>query len=169
MVKLTVCLRADENNVTKIKKIEVVENRGECLGKCAWRGKQSREAGHKVTGFWYHLWRYPDGECAIQMLVDGKPLWVSASSSVLNGGLQCSSHTDSQTLKSLPAMQETWVWSLGRENPLEADMATHSSILAWKIPWTEGNGGLQSLGLRRVRNDWATSLPLYNAHLTQTL
>ena len=49
-----------------------------------------------------------------------------------------------QTVKCLPAMQETWVQSLGWEDPLEKGMATHSSILAWKIPWTEEPGGLQS-------------------------
>ena len=49
-----------------------------------------------------------------------------------------------QRLKCLPAMQETWVRSLGREDPLEKEMATHSSILAWRIPWTEEPGGLHS-------------------------
>ena len=49
-------------------------------------------------------------------------------------------------LKRLPAMWETWVLSLGREDPLEKEMATHSSILAWRIPWTEELGGLQSTG-----------------------
>ena len=58
-----------------------------------------------------------------------------------------------QRLKHLPAMQETWVRSLGREDPLEKEMATHSSILAWRIPWTEEPGGLQSTGLQRVRHD----------------
>ena len=51
-----------------------------------------------------------------------------------------------QTLKSLPAMRETQVWSLCREDPLEKEMAAHSSILAWRIPWTEEPGGLQSMG-----------------------
>ena len=60
--------------------------------------------------------------------------------------------------KSLPAVQETWVWSLGREDPLEKEMATHSSIFAWRIPWTEEPGGLQSMGLQRVGYDWVTSL-----------
>ena len=60
-------------------------------------------------------------------------------------------------VKNLPAMQETWVQSLGREDPLEKGMATHSDILAWRIPWTEKTGGLQSMGSRRVRHDWATS------------
>ena len=54
-----------------------------------------------------------------------------------------------QTVKNLPAMQETWVRSLGRENPLEKEMATHSSILAWRIPWTEELGGLQSMGVTK--------------------
>ena len=58
-----------------------------------------------------------------------------------------------QRLKHLPAMRETWVRSLGQEDPLEKEMATHSSILAWRIPWTEEPGGLQSTGLQRVRHD----------------
>ena len=70
-----------------------------------------------------------------------------------------------QRVKCLPAMQETWVWSLGREYPLEKEMATHSSILAWRIPWTEEPGGLQSTGLQRVGHDWATSLTSSNNHL----
>ena len=51
-------------------------------------------------------------------------------------------------VKNLPAMQETWVQSLGQEDPLEKGMATHSSILAWRIAWTEEPGGLQSMGLQ---------------------
>ena len=56
-------------------------------------------------------------------------------------------------VKSPPAVSETQVWSLDREDPLEEGMATHSSILAWEIPWTEEPGGLQSLGLQRVGLD----------------
>ena len=58
-----------------------------------------------------------------------------------------------QRLKHLPAMRETWVQSLGREDPLEKEMATHSSTLAWKIPWMQEPGGLPSMGLHRVRHD----------------
>ena len=58
-----------------------------------------------------------------------------------------------QTVKNLPAVQEIWVRSLGWEDPLEKEMATHSSILAWKISWTEEPGGLQSMGSRRVGHD----------------
>ena len=58
-----------------------------------------------------------------------------------------------QTVKNLPAMQETWVRNLGWEDPLEKEMATHSSVLAWGIPWTEEPGWLQSLGLQRVEHD----------------
>ena len=50
---------------------------------------------------------------------------------------------------------ETWVQFLGWEDPLEKEMATHSSILAWEIPWTEEPGGVQSMGLQRVRHDWS--------------
>ena len=56
-------------------------------------------------------------------------------------------------VKNLPAMQETWVQSLGWEDALEKRMPTHSSILAWKIPWTEDPGRLQSMGSQRVRHD----------------
>ena len=52
-------------------------------------------------------------------------------------------------------MQETWVWSLGWEDPLKESMATHSSILAWRIPWTEEPGRLQSMGSQRVRQNWS--------------
>ena len=58
-----------------------------------------------------------------------------------------------QTVRILPEVQETQVRSLGQEDPLEKGMATHSSILAWRTPWTEEPGGLQSLGSKRVRHD----------------
>ena len=58
-----------------------------------------------------------------------------------------------QTVKNLPAMQETRVRSLGWEDALEKEMAIHSSILAWRIPWSEESGGLESMGLQRVRYD----------------
>ena len=60
---------------------------------------------------------------------------------------------DGSVGKNLPAVQETWIRSLVWEDPLEKGMATHSSILAWRIPWTEEPGGLQSMGLQRVRHD----------------
>ena len=63
-----------------------------------------------------------------------------------------------QMLKHLPAMWETQVWSLGQEDPLEKEMATHFSTLAWKLPWTEELGMLQSMESQRVGHDWATSL-----------
>ena len=59
-----------------------------------------------------------------------------------------------QLVKNLPAVQETWVRSLGWEDPLEEEMATHSSILVWKIAWTEKPGGLQSMGSLRVGHDF---------------
>ena len=66
-------------------------------------------------------------------------------------------HLVAQMVKNLPAMQETQVQSLGRENPLEKGTAIHSSILAWRIPWTEESGRLQSMGSQRVRHDWETN------------
>ena len=64
-------------------------------------------------------------------------------------GLPYSSHM----VKNLPAMQETWVRSLGQEDPLEKEMATHSSVLAWRVPLTAEPGGLPSMGLHRVGHD----------------
>ena len=58
-----------------------------------------------------------------------------------------------QMVKNLPSMQETWVQSLDREDPLEKRMTTHSNILAWRIPWTEEPGRLQSMGLQRSGHD----------------
>ena len=62
---------------------------------------------------------------------------------------------EAQTVKNLPAMQEAWVRSLGQEDPLEKEMAFHSSVLAWRTPWTEEPGGPQSVGSHRVWSDWA--------------
>ena len=67
-----------------------------------------------------------------------------------------------QLVKNLSAMQETWVQSLGQEDPLEKGMATHSSILAWRIPWTEEPGVLLSMGLQRVGHDQATNTHTYS-------
>ena len=74
---------------------------------------------------------YPSGKDYAYLLTSGLPWW----------------------LRHLPAMRETWVRSLGQEDPLEKEMATHSSTLAWKIPWTEEPGMLQSVGLQRVGHD----------------
>ena len=60
---------------------------------------------------------------------------------------------EAQRVKDLSTMQKTWVLFLGWEDPLEKEMATHSSILAWRIPWTEERGRLQSMGLQRVGHD----------------
>ena len=62
-------------------------------------------------------------------------------------------------VKNLPAKQEMWVRSLGQEDSLEKEMTTHSSTLAWEIPWTEEPGRLQSLGLQRAGHDLATKPP----------
>ena len=61
-----------------------------------------------------------------------------------------------QMIKILPKMQQTWIRSLGQEDPLEKEMAAHSSILAWRIPWTEKPGGLQTMESQRVRHDWTS-------------
>ena len=72
-------------------------------------------------------------------------------------------------VKNLPAMKETQVQYLGQEDPLEEDMATYSSILAWRILWTEESGGLQSVGSQRLRHDYHFIITLYTYTHTQTL
>ena len=87
----------------------------------------------------------------LQMVLFGSFLWLSNASWA---------SLVAQRLKRLPGMQETRVWSLGWEDPLEKEMAAHSSTLAWRIPWMEQHGRLQSMGSQRVGHDWATSLLL---------
>ena len=77
---------------------------------------------------------------------DVKRKWLSGMTSLV-----------ARTVQNLPAMQETWVWSLGKADPLEEGMATHSCILACRIPGTEEPGGLQYMGSQRVRHDWVTN------------
>jgi len=69
-----------------------------------------------------------------------------------------------QIVKNPPAMWETWVRSLGWEHPLEKCMDIHSSIQAWRIPWTEEPGGLLSMGLQRIKHDWASKHSIYSIH-----
>ena len=73
-----------------------------------------------------------------------------------------------QLVKNLLVVQETWVQSLGGEDPVEKEMATHSSLLAWKIPWTEESGGFRSMG-HRVRHDWATNMDIFVIVITLVL
>ena len=104
--------------------------------------------------------------CSIHGIFQARILqWVATSSS--RGSPQprdkrwCpASQADSLPSESpgMPTMRKTWVWSPGWEDPLEKEMATHSSTLAWKIPWMEEPGRLQSMALQRVRHDWETSL-----------
>ena len=78
---------------------------------------------------------------------------LGASHAVRTTSLDRSSSLVAQRMTRLPAMQETQVQSLGWEDPLEKEMATHSSIFAWRIPWTEEPGGLQSTGSQRFRHN----------------
>ena len=74
-----------------------------------------------------------------------------------------------QMVKHLPTLHETWVQSLGGEDPLEKEMAIHSSALAWKSPWTEEPGRLQPMGLQRVGHDWVTSLHFHFIYLAEEM
>ena len=106
-----------------------------------WRGKEAvgeaRRAQH-LDGSHTAVFRTLGGKTAA-------PLGEHAES--------CGASLGAQTVKNPPAVRETGARSLGREEPLEKEMATHSSILAWRILWTEEPGGLQSVGLQRVGHD----------------
>ena len=91
----------------------------------------------------------------------GDPTWIPGSRGSPAEGTGYSHQYSwaslvAQTVKNPPAIQETWVWSLGWEVPLEEGMATHSSILAWRIPMDNEPGGVQFMGSQRVRHDWVT-------------
>ena len=99
------------------------------------------------------------------MIDSHKPIWVSFCTPMelkfrKIHEFRKLSQVMAKRLKCLPPMRETWVWSLGREDPLEKEMVNHSSILAWRIPWTEKPGELQSMGSQRVGHNWVTSLSL---------
>ena len=83
-------------------------------------------------------------------------MWVHQV--LLTNGLRAWASLVAQTVKNLPAMQETQIQYLGREDPLEKEMATHSSTLAWRILQREEPGGLQSTGSQKVRHDWVTNI-----------
>ena len=87
------------------------------------------------------------GSCINQLLHIGFPKFYSGFAAGKDLSLVV------QMIMNLPTVQETWVRFLSQENPLGKEMATHSSILAWRILWTEESGGLQSLGTQRVRHD----------------
>ena len=86
-------------------------------------------------------------------------LWVRQTSRLFHYRVTCyRTSLVAQMVKNLPSMQETRVWSLGWEDPLEKNMANDSSLLAWRIPWTEEPGGLQSMESQTVRHDCATNI-----------
>ena len=103
------------------------------------------------------LWLGPHGVFNSQSCLR----WISSNLSVTVWVFLPWASLVAQTVKHLPTMRGTRVRSLGRGDPLEGEMATHSSILAWRIPWTEDPGRLQSMGSQRVRHDWATSLHFF--------
>ena len=92
-----------------------------------------------------------------QKQTPGKGLKCKGNQNIVLSYRHFGAYQVAQMVKNLPAMQETWVWSQGQEDPPEKEMAAHSSILTWRIPRTEKPGRLQSMGSQRVRHDWATN------------
>ena len=104
------------------------------------------------------LWNSTGGTSLLMLLSDLQhPELLKNKCLLFKATLFMEASLVTQMVKRLPAMRETWVWSLGQEDPLEKEIATHFSIIAWKIPWTEKLGRLQSMGLQRIGHDWATS------------
>ena len=91
---------------------------------------------------------------------------IAAAAAAAAAPLSLRASLVAQMVKHLPALWKIQVWSLGQEDPLEKEMAPHSSILAWRIPWTEEPGGLQSMELQRVGHNWVTSLSLSFSFIT---
>ena len=104
-------------------------------------------------------WGRKESDKTEQLNNNNKPTFVALKNNCVCAQL-CSGFRGGSDDKYLPAIQETLVWSLGQEDLLEKEMATHSSILAWKIPWIEEPGGLQSMWLQRVGHDYATAFSL---------
>ena len=107
----------------------------------AWKGAKKLQPVNFRLGGWLNGMETKRSNVACAVLKDRprSPIWTSVMG-VLGASLVA------QLVKNLPAMQETWVQFLGWEDPLEKEMATHSSILAWRIPWTEESSRLQSMG-----------------------
>ena len=120
-----------------------------------WDDQGKAFGGHLSSGgHWQftgqgHMQSYPTQGSNLHLLTLGGGFFTTHLQQLLPG-LNHRAFLLAQTVKNLPTMQETQVQSLGQEDPLEKGMATHSSILAWKIPWTEEPGGLQSMGSQRV-------------------
>ena len=125
-----------------------------------WHQKQMQQKQKPTVGicqtkkFMHSKWNLPQNDKTAYWL--GKIFAKPMSDKGLISRI-CGASLVTQIVKNLPAMQETQVWYLGWENLLEKEMATHSSILAWRIPWTEKTGGLQSMGLQRVGHYWVTN------------
>ena len=109
-----------------------------------------------------HFWGFPGSSAGKESACDGgDPVSIPGLGRSLGEGIGYPLQYSwvslvAQTIKNLPAMLETWVQSLGWEDPLEEGMATHSSIRAWRIPLTEEPAGLQSMRSQRVRHKWVT-------------
>ena len=111
----------------------------------------------------------PDTMIFVFWMLSFKPNFHSPVSLSSRGFLVPRASLVAQRLKRLPAMRETRVGSLGREDPLEKEMATHSSTLAWRIPWREEPSRLQSMGSQRVGHDWATNYYYYSISATRVV
>ena len=123
----------------------------------------------------FNLWSFPGSSLvknppAMQEIPVQFLGWEDALENWIGSSLQHSwAFLVAQMVKSSPSMQETCIWSRGWENPLEEGMATHSSILAWRLPQIEEPDGLQSMGLQRVRHNWGIKHSTFDINRIHTL
>ena len=134
-----------------------------CLPACVYLRRHDRAYKLQNQVTWQEVW---DGE-EVEMLAFSEMREYGIFGHVF---FLCPERASlvAKRVKRLPAVRETWVWSLGREHPLEKEKASHSGTLVWKIPWTKKPGRLQSVGSQRVGQDWATSLSLSSFALAPT-
>ena len=118
-----------------------------------------------------HFWGFPGSSAGKESACNGgDPVSIPGSGRSLGEGIGYPLQYSwvslvAQMVKNLPAIQETWVRSLGWEDPLEKGMTNHSSILAWRNPWTEEPGGLQFIGSQRVGHDRASKHSMHTAQM----
>ena len=149
MVQVNQFAKQKKRNTDTEKKCMDTKGKGEWDGLGEW-GWHVYATVCEVDAWWGPPVEYRVGRRRCNMFVGHKVNLKNAFQYTLGVGFP-----GAQTIRNPPTVRETWVWSLGWADPLEGGIATHSSILGWRIPMDRKPGGLQSMGSQRVRHDWA--------------
>ena len=129
-----------------------LEKRQEAGGRSSFQGWEWQRGDAELTCCMRSGLRKHWGDALVSLALGGFQLWIShlVLGLIVSASPKDGSSLVAQMVKNLPAMQKTWVRSLGREDPLEKEIATHSNVLAWRTSWTEEPGRLQSVGSQTV-------------------